>query len=516
MLQTGTETEPTEEADSREQEEKEPEEDRFTNDPLLTAYVSSQAGWSEEVAEHWTNKRVKMLSKMFSRCAGPDVKTSVEALTTTAVMDAIEDELKATSKTQPALCKSKSVALVQFCRFAHGRLPEARPALKSAISRAEEWKVKASKEDKKREAKLQGQMSDESYLPGKEELKEFRERLDKELQKFLQGEKKPNYTNAVTLRRVLEAKICLLDFNRAGPLVNAKMSEYESMERMADGKAVLSVEKHKSSATHGPANLPLSQDIVQALDVYVQTYRPMLGGVRDSDKLFRCAKPHHDLKQLAMSYGMEVLSKKLTPTMLRKVAGTSARSALPEPQCEQLANLMCHLPETQRRHYAAKQRKTSNIEVASLMADKLFGAGSPSDTQEDIRTPEEDSRTPEEDSRTPEKDSRTPEEERRTPEEERRTPEEERRTPEDDSWTPKNKTRLKKGRNAFKREEMEALSNAADEASVPLTVRQVVSLKKKYPVLAGRGTKVIYNKLRELLDCQNRTRAWIKKHMGHE
>ena len=44
--------------------------------------------------------------------------------------------------------------------------------IQSAISRCEEWKLKASKEDRKREAKLQGIMSDESYLPTEEELQE--------------------------------------------------------------------------------------------------------------------------------------------------------------------------------------------------------------------------------------------------------------------------------------------------------------------------------------------------------
>ena len=118
-----------------------------------------------------------------------------------------------------------AIGLPQLCKFAHGRVAEARPALQSAISRCEEWKLKASKEDRKREAKLQGLMSDESYLPTKEELQEYREKVDSYLQKFMRGERRPNYTNAVHLRRILETKVCLLDFNRTWPVINATLDQ---------------------------------------------------------------------------------------------------------------------------------------------------------------------------------------------------------------------------------------------------------------------------------------------------
>ena len=183
-----------------EEPDNETEQDRFLSDPMLKAYVASQAGWSEEVETHWANKRARLLSRVFLKCAGPEVESCLQAVTTEEVMDLIEKHLKDTSKQQPALCKSTVLAILQFCRFAHGRTPQSRPALQSAISRAEEWKVKATKEDRKREAKLQGRMSEEHYLPSKEELKKFREKADQELQAFLRGARRPNYANAVQLR----------------------------------------------------------------------------------------------------------------------------------------------------------------------------------------------------------------------------------------------------------------------------------------------------------------------------
>ena len=389
-------------------------------------------------------------------------------------MGKIEEDLKVTCARQPALCKSKVIALMQFCRFAHGRTPEARSALKSAISRAAEWKLKASKEDRKREAKLQGKMSDETYLPSKEELQEYREKADGELGKFLRGERRANYTNAVHLRRILEAKICLTDFNRAGPLTNATLGEYEAIERFGDGRAVLMVQRHKSSATHGPANLPLTRDILHGLDLFVRDFRPKLNG-RNSEQLFMSAKPDVDVKRLALSQGMEDLAKKLTPTMLRKVAGTTARASLPEADCERLANLMCHQPDTQRRHYAAKQRKKSNLAVAELMEIELFG-------READQQPPKTATT---------KDS--------AEDEETRSP----------APTSSREPRMKK-RKTFGTTEMDVLMKAAEKVTMPLSMKQAESLKQDYPVLKTRATKVIYNKLRELVEASQKTRRWLK------
>ena len=52
------------------------------------------------------------------------------------------------------------------------------------------------------------------------------------------------------------------------------------------------------------------------------------------------------MKKLAQDQGMEELAKKLTPTLLRKVAGTTARSAFADADCEKLANLTCAISQT--------------------------------------------------------------------------------------------------------------------------------------------------------------------------
>ena len=254
-----------------------------------------------------------------------------------------------------------------------------------------------------------------------------------------------------------------MDFNRAGPLTNATLAEFERLERYEDGRGVLVVDKHKSSATHGPANLPLTPDIVQGMDMFVEKYRPKLTG-KDTDMLFKSAKPDKDIKMLALDQGMKELARKLTPTMLRKVAGTTARSTLAEADCEQLANLMCHQPDTQRRHYAAKQRKKSNLAVAALMESELFGSDKEGQSAAD--------------------------------------------GDEAPAQAPASR-QVERKRKPFGEPEMNALFKAMDQVTLPLTVEQVVSLKEKYPVLGQRSTKVVYNKLKDIVEANKRTRMWV-------
>lgn len=164
--------------------------EKLLKDPMIEAYITSQAGWTEDSTKHWSNKRARLLTRLISKCSDSNITTCVEALLEDAVLDRIEDNLKVTCQSQPALCKSQVVALSQFCHFLHARKPELKWKLEGVMARVDEWKVKVTKEDRKREAKLQHKMSDEGFLPSTEELGKFRHHCGEELKKFLAGEKK--------------------------------------------------------------------------------------------------------------------------------------------------------------------------------------------------------------------------------------------------------------------------------------------------------------------------------------
>ena len=72
------------------------QEHRFSDDPLLASYVASQAGWTEQTKQHWTNKRAKALGKLLTKCAGSEVNNCLEAITSEPTMSAVEQNLKET------------------------------------------------------------------------------------------------------------------------------------------------------------------------------------------------------------------------------------------------------------------------------------------------------------------------------------------------------------------------------------------------------------------------------------
>ena len=80
-------------------------------------------------------------------------------------IDRIQNHLKLTCQSKPALCLSQLVALSQFCHFLHARKPELKWKLKGILARVDEWKMKITKADQKREAKVLHKMSDDEYLP---------------------------------------------------------------------------------------------------------------------------------------------------------------------------------------------------------------------------------------------------------------------------------------------------------------------------------------------------------------
>ena len=90
------------------------------------------------------------------------------------------------------------------------------------------------------------------------------------------------------------------------------------------------LEKHNSSATHGAANLPLTRDIVQGPGHVRQRVLAETEWERQEPVVLHLPSRTRDVKRLAVTQGLDDLDKKLTPIMLRKVAGTTVRSVLPE------------------------------------------------------------------------------------------------------------------------------------------------------------------------------------------
>ena len=120
----------------------------------VNTYTRAAAGAHGRFAEFFVSAQGRLPCRrlwcavVFVRC--------LQAVTTDEVMDLVEKHLK-TQANSKQRCEKAVLAILQFCRFANGRAPQSRPlALQPAISRADEWQVKATKEDRKRGVYLLG------------------------------------------------------------------------------------------------------------------------------------------------------------------------------------------------------------------------------------------------------------------------------------------------------------------------------------------------------------------------
>ena len=141
---------------------------------------------------------------------------------------------------------------------------------------------------------------------------------------------------------------------------------------------------------------------------------------------------------------------------------------------------MCHQPDTQRRHYAAKQRKTSNMALAALMESELSGRDA---AEESAAESDEESAEAHMEARREDASTQTASEKQDPSEHKKSRP--------------------------FQEPEMPALVQALDEVPMQLTVEKVISLKK-YPILKNRNTEVLYNSMKELIAANKRIRMWVR------
>jgi hexokinase len=75
------------------------------------------------------------------------------------------------------------------------------------------------------------------------------------------------------MRDFLLTQIVVTNANRSGVLANMSVDEFNAV-RQTDGSFVVSVTKHKTASTYGPAKVVLSKSLHSWLSVFVSKVRP--------------------------------------------------------------------------------------------------------------------------------------------------------------------------------------------------------------------------------------------------
>ena len=251
------------------------------NEDMIAMFVASKAGWRKKPTT--ALRQEKQLRKLFGQVS--DTLTPSEVLRTK--LDDVEKILLDQVSGHSAAVKLLVIAIQ---RYASVREPEFNVQWDAARRRLETWKRDACFADQHREASLQDKMAEDGYLPTTEELNYFRRRVLVELPTLSGMDSRTiGRRHAVRMGRLLTSALLLQNFQRAGTISNAKLSEFGQIQG-----SVMRVKEHKSSASYGSANLVVT-DLHDHLQSFVDKFRRLLVKDNTDESLFPQSEPALDI-----------------------------------------------------------------------------------------------------------------------------------------------------------------------------------------------------------------------------
>ncbi|KAK3705279.1 hypothetical protein QZH41_000077 [Actinostola sp. cb2023] len=241
------------------------------------------------------------------------------------------------------------------------------------------------------------QWEERKILPKPDEIVEMKRcAYAQYCRKLLREPREDPYTleQAVDARNFLVFRICLENGSRAGPIHALTSHDMGNSERL-EGKRVVHIAKHKTTAAYGGALLNLSDDLYQDIWSFIRGARLVFvkEGLPKVDNVFlgQYGNPispsyvHRALKAFAKKTLIvhESVVDKFCSTMLRKICVTHTRDQT-TAQKTNIATLMVHSTTTAERSYSLQNR----IEQSSSGHDAVRALfGSPKKTvQEDDDT----------------------------------------------------------------------------------------------------------------------------------
>ena len=146
-----------------------------------------------------------------------------------------------------------------------------------------------------------------------------------------------------------------------GEFNNAKQSE---------GNYIISVKKHKTSDSYGPARVVLSPTLFGYLKVFVAEVRSVVSQSKDDDDAVILSWSGASLASGQISTAINAAWKKagveghISSTLIRKSAVTAVHTNHQDMK-GQLADLMAHKESTAQRYYKLQEKQQSCIKAAS-------------------------------------------------------------------------------------------------------------------------------------------------------
>ena len=198
----------------------------------------------------------------------------------------------------------------------------------------------------------------------KDALKLLRDASERSITKITKQE----YT---TVRDYLLCTMILRNANRPGVLSSLTTDQVKKAKNVKD-QYVVSVSRHKTSAFHGPAKLVLTKGLHKWLMVFVTKMLPIIPNDCNNNLMFRSwnGDTIDNIGRYFRATMKRAGLRDITCTLFRKSAVSKIHQEYPSEKAN-LADLMCHRPETATKWYRMVDKNQTSVHAAAKLAEVM-------------------------------------------------------------------------------------------------------------------------------------------------
>ena len=278
---------------------------------------------------------------------------------------------------KPDTIKSYLLSLRYFCSFVLTERPDAVRVNEASVHLIDEkarlWSSSYKKVSQRRH--LEKQDEDLSNLITPEMVAEYEKsesaRWAVALISQLSGAHclQINQAEYTLIRDFILTQITIANAHRSGVLAHMTLGEFNKA-RLSEGNCIITVKKHKTADTHGPARVVLSSTLFGYLKTYIAEVRSVVSETKDDDDAVILSWSGARLASGQISTAINASWKKaglqghISSTLFRKSAVTAVHTKRKD-MTGQLADLMAHKESTAQRYYKLHEKQQSCIQAAA-------------------------------------------------------------------------------------------------------------------------------------------------------
>ena len=189
------------------------------------------------------------------------------------------------------------------------------------------------------------------------------------VKRALSGPDPPEPTEFNTAMAYIALHFFLRCTQRKSVVENLTVEEYTAATEEGDGHWIITVSRHKTAQSRGPAHLVMDRRLKLLCDRYL-VFRKGLGSSPNLLVNHR-GHPPTSLPQLVRDFASQYHVRFPTPTQHRKAVGTAA-CKLPQKDQERVAAFMSHSLQTQQRYYRALESRKDSLEAYTIVNRELL------------------------------------------------------------------------------------------------------------------------------------------------